>query len=195
MNKIILSLIGYGGSGKTSATRYLHDTYGFTPFTFSSVIRDYAAAHGIALTKRTDYANTHAEMIKKYGWDYTLNIGLNLPGARLCIDDVRSRKYAERIQQAGGLAIAFDCPTEVRFAHVRNHPDKAKYPATLEAFIQNEREDEATSIGAGLAFETGALMKTADYHVDASGSLEHTFSQLDTIVAALLEQERSSSYQ
>jgi cytidylate kinase len=186
MSKVILSLIGYGGSGKTSAANYLREKYDFTPFTFSVVIREYAAANGIELRNRIDYANTHAEMIKKYGWDYTLSIALGLKTNRLCIDDLRLRKYAEVIHGAGGKDIAFDCPVEARFSHVSNHPDKTKYPATLDVFMENEREDEAASIGVGLKFETASLMQEARYHLDASGSLDDTFRQLDSILRSVL---------
>jgi len=186
VSKLILSLIGHGGSGKTSAANYLQDEYKFTPFSFSLVIRGYAAAHSISLQKRANYASTHAEIIRKYGWDYTLSLALNLKADRICIDDVRSLPYADIIRDAGGKGIAFDCPVETRFAHVHNHPDKAKYPDTLNGFIENEREDEAITIGAGLQFETDLLMQSADYHIDASGSLENTFRQLDEIVQPLL---------
>jgi hypothetical protein len=185
VQKVILYLIGYGGSGKSSAAAYLQATYGFAPFAFSSVIRDYASKNGIALKKRADYANAHAEMLARYGWDYTVGAGLDMPSDRICIDDVRTRKYAERIKQAGGVSIAFDCPTEIRFAHVRDHADRVKYPATLDAFVQNECDDEKATIGTGLEFETAALMESADYHVDASKRLVDTFRQLDAIITQL----------
>jgi dephospho-CoA kinase len=187
MSKLILSLVGYGGSGKTSAAIFLQEKYGFAPFAFSSVIREYASANGIVLQNRTDYAKTHAAMIARYGWDYTLNIGLGIRSERICIDDVRSKKYAERIQRAGGISIAFDCPTEIRFEHVRNHHDRAKYPDSLAAFIQNERADEAALIGVGLQFETAALIDSADYHIDGSGTLESTLGQINAIVGSLLQ--------
>lgn len=186
MEKIIIYLVGHGGSGKTSAATYLQQKYNFTPFAFSASIREYAATNNIPLRKRADYANTHAEMLKKYGWDYVPQAALNSPDMRVCIDDVRSRRYAELIQRAGGVSIAFDCPLELRFAHTLNHPDRAKYPASLRAFMQNEQDDEATGIGAGLEFETDALMKLADHHIDATGSLRNTYDQLDDIVAPLL---------
>jgi cytidylate kinase len=186
MEKTILYLIGYGGSGKTSSATYLRQKYNFSPFSFSSVIRDYASQRGIELKKRTDYARTHAIMLKHYGWNYTVNIGLNIQSDRICIDDVRSRKYAECIRQAAGVGIAFDCPAKIRFAHVKNHPDTAKYPRILAEFIKNERDDENETIAPGLEFETAALMESADYHIDASKSLKDTFAQLDVIVLPLL---------
>lgn len=186
MSKVILSLIGRPGAGKTSAAKHLQEKYGFTPFNFGMVIRDYAAQNGIELKQRSDYANTHVEMIKKHGWDYTLNIALGLTDDYVCIDDLRSIKYVEAFAAAGGKTIAFDCPVAVRFAHVQAHPDKVKYPPTLEAFKQSEAEDEATLIAPELKFETDAVAQTADYHIDASGSLARTLEQLDQIVDAIL---------
>jgi dephospho-CoA kinase len=186
MRKVILSLIGHGGSGKTSAARYLQEHYGFNTFTPSMVIRSYAAEHTIIPQKRADYANVLAKINRKHGLSYMTDMAFEIPGERLCFDDLRSPVYAQRLQEAGGLTIAFDCPAEVRFAHVREHPDRAKYPASFEAFVQNERDDEAVTLDAGLQFETSALMATADYHVDATGSLDETLQQIDTIVRPLV---------
>lgn len=194
MNKITLYTIGYGASGKTSAGQYLQQKYGFVLFSFSAVIRDYAAAHNITLKNRHDYARTHAEMLEQNGWDYSLNLALELPDERICIDNVCSPKYAERIKQAGGISIAFDCPAGVRFAHIKNHPDKAKYPPTFEAFMQNERDDQATLIAPGLEFDTASLLESADYHIDATGTLEDTFRQLDDILQRIAPSVVQSAY-
>jgi len=192
MSKLIISLVGRPGTGKSSVAKHLEEKYGFTPFTFSTIIREYAAKNGIELTKRADYAATHAKMIAEHGWDYTLRIALSLSAKRICVDDLRSPKYAEVLRAAGGHEIAFDCPAEVRFAHVQEHGDKVKYPATFDEFMQAEHEDDATVIGPGLKFEIDELMKLADYHADASGSLEHTFEQVDVIVEALLNEHRKA---
>lgn len=192
MSKTILYLVGYGGSGKSSAAQYLQQKYGFVPFSFSAAIRDYAAEHNIALRSRLDYARTHAEMLSKNGWDYTLNLALQLPHDRICIDDVRSPKYADRIKQAGGMSIAFDCPPEVRFAHTQTHADKAKYPATFETFLQNERDDDATVIAPGLEFNIEQLLESADYHIDATGTLENTLEQLNSIIDRIVYHPRGS---
>jgi len=189
MTKTIIYLIGEGGSGKTSAATHLQQKYGFTSYAFGMIIRDYAQANGITLRKRADYAKTHAEILEKYGWDYVPRMALSSSAELICIDDVRARKYAELIERAGGVSIAFDCPVEVRFAHTLNHPDTAKYPATLHAFVQNEKEDRVENAVAGLKFETRALMKSARYRIDATGSLEDTFDQLDRIVVPLLARE------
>ncbi len=183
---MIISLIGHPASGKTSAAKHLEKTYGFTVFTFSKAIREYAAQNNIELKCRADYANTHARMLQEHGWDYTLRLALEQEATRLCIDDVRSPRFAEVLREAGSIDIAFDCPAAVRFAHVRENADSAKYPDTQEAFDRNEREDNEVVIGPGLEFNTDQVMKTANYHIDASGSLDNTLQQLDDIIAILI---------
>ncbi len=185
MQKILISLVGHPGSGKTSVARYLQEKHGFTPFSFSAVIRDYAAREGIRLEKRADYANTHARMLKEHGWDYTLQLALALDTERLCVDDMRVVRYAELLRREGGVEIAFDCPPETRFAHTQDHADTAKYPPDFATFIQNERDDDAVEIAPGLKFETDKVMQSADYHLDAAGTLEHTFEQINTIIAQI----------
>jgi len=186
MQKIIVSLVGHPGSGKTSVARYLQEKHDFMPFSFGTVIREYAAKEGIRLEKRADYANTHARILKEHGWDYTLQLALGLDTERLCVDDMRVVRYAELLRQAGGIEIAFDCPPETRFAHTQNHVDTAKYPTDFASFIQNERDDDAVEIAPGLKFETDKVMRTADYHLDAAGTLERTFEQTDTIIAQVM---------
>jgi len=185
MTKIIISLIGYGGSGKSSSAEYLKENFNFSTFTFSNVIREYAKEQNIVLRKRADFANTLAEIIKEYGLDYMLTIALNTKSNRICIDDLKLLPYAEIIHKLGGKTIAFDCPAETRFSHVRNHLDVAKYPTTLRDFLKNEHEDDAAILGKNLKFETTLLMKEADYHIDASKTLEDTFNQLENIVRPL----------
>lgn len=186
MTKLVISLVGRPGSGKSTAAQHLQQAYGFSVFTFSAVIREFAAANNITLRKRADYAATSAKIYKKYGRGYMVNRALQLDATRICIDDVRSPRFVDIIRKAGGISVAFDCPTGVRFAHVHNHPDKTKYPPTLEAFIANEREDEAVNLGPGITFAIDDALQAADHHLDASGSLAYTLEQLDAIVKPLL---------
>ncbi len=185
MTRVIVCLVGHPASGKTSAARYLEKNYGFTTFTFSAVIRDYAAKNDIELKQRADYANTHAHMLKEHGWDYTLQLALKLNTDRLCVDDLRSPRFAEALREAGSVDIAFDCPLAIRFAHLQGSTDSAKYPDTLEAFIENERKDNTVVIGPGLEFDTDRIMQNARYHIDASGTLVNTYRQLEKIISSL----------
>lgn len=185
MNRLIVSLIGRGATGKSSSAKYLAQHYGFMIFSFSDVIREYANSEGIPLRKRSDFAQTHAKLLKERGWDYSVQRALSLQSNRICIDDVRSPRYAEIIRNAGGKEIAFDCSTALRFSHARNHPDKARYPDSIEQFMQNEHEDDITTIAAGLEFDVESLIPKADYHIEATGTLEDTFSQLDEIMKLL----------
>jgi len=185
MTRTIVSLVGHPASGKTSVAKYLEQQYGFTVFTFSKVIRDYAGRNGIQLTCRADYANTHTRMLQEHGWDYTLKLALASDAGKLCIDDVRSPRFAEYLRAAGSIDIAFTCPTVVRFAHAQGNADKARYPATKEMFIENEQEDNKVVIGPGLEFNINFVMQTAPYHIDASGTLDYTYQQIDAIIAKI----------
>ena len=192
MTKVIISLLGDGGAGKTSANKHLHDTYGFTVVTISAVLREYAKEQHIELRSRPDYARTHAALVKAHGPTYLPNFALGLPTELLCIDDLRTPIYADKFREAGGVEVAFDCPVEIRFAHVRDHPDIAKYPKTLAQFIRNEELDEQVEVGSGVTLEAAKMMRSADYHIDASDSLAHTLEQLDDIVKPLLEKQAKS---
>jgi cytidylate kinase len=187
VSRHIISLIGYGGSGKSSVANHLHEKYGSAVFTFSKVIREYIEANGLALKKRADFAQAHAAIIEKFGPSYMTAAILALPGELVCVDDLRSQLYSDVLRKAGGKTMAFECPPAIRFAHVRNHADKVKYPPTKEAFIRNEQEDETITLGAGLDLDTASLMQQADYHIDASKSLESTFRQTDAIIDSLLQ--------
>ena len=189
MVRLIISLIGHPASGKTSTAKYLERKYGFTVFTFSQVIRDYAARNDIQLKRRADYANTHTRMLKEHGWDYTLKLALSSNTGRLCVDDVRSPRFAEVLREAGSVDIAFVCPAAVRFAHAQGNADMARYPDTEKVFIENEREDNGVVIGPGLEFDTDWVMQTAPYHIDASGTLDNTYRQLDKIVTTLIAKD------
>lgn len=186
MKKVIVSLVGYPASGKTSAAKYLEENYGFTVFSFSAAIREYAIKHDIALQRRADYANTHARMLREGGWDYTLKLALAQSADRLCVDDVRSPRFAAFLREAGSIDIAFDCPPAVRFAHTEGKAaDSAKYPGTQAAFAENERQDNEVVIGPGLEFDIDRVMEGCPYRIDASGTLEDTYGQLEAILRQL----------
>ena len=188
MVKTIVYLIGKAGSGKTSAAKYLQEKHDFTSFTFSTAIREYATSHNMPLNERADYARAHTAILREHGVSYMVNMALALPGDRICLDGVRSRAYADLIKQGGGVSIAFDCPTEIRFSRVKNSSDTSKYPNTLNAFIQSEKDDETAIKGSGITFETDVLMREADYHIDASQSYESVLAQLDTTAQVILAQ-------
>lgn len=190
MAKTIVYLVGRAGSGKTSAAKYLQEAHGFTFFTFSDAIRAYAVQHNLPLNERADYARAHSAILKEHGVGYMVNMALQIPTDRLCLDGVRSRAYADLIRQAGGIAIAFDCPVETRFSRIKDSADKAKYPTTLEAFVQSETDDEAAIEGSGITFETGALMEAAEHHIDATQHITAVRAQLDALVL-LLTQEKT----
>jgi hypothetical protein len=96
------------------------------------------------------------------------------------------QRYSDILREAGGKLLAFDCPAAIRFAHVRQHPDEVKYPKTLAAFTRNERADAAVALGAGLTWDTDALLQQADYHIDATRPLHDVFMAVDDSLKGLL---------
>lgn len=186
MSKVIISLIGYGGSGKTTTSQRLQKEYGFYVFTFSNALRSYADKHRIQLNTRADYARVHARIIDKYGVGYLPSLALSTGADLVCVDNLSSVVYADYFRKLGGKEIVFDCPVEVRFSRTRDSSDSAKYPSTLETFIQNERDDEAVEIGQGVRIEPTKLIGGADYHVDASLPLPAVLERVDNIIDQIL---------
>lgn len=187
MSKLIISLVGYGGSGKTTIAKHLHNKYGFYTFTFSNVIRDYAKKYAVQLNKRADFAKVHSRIIDDFGVEFLPSLALKTDDDLVCIDNLSSLVYADYLRKRGGQEIAFVCPTEVRFSRTHSSGDSAKYPSTIEAFIQNEQEDEKVIIGHGVRIETPKVIKTADYHVDTDYPLVDVIREVDNIIDLVLK--------
>ncbi|HEY8999448.1 MAG TPA: AAA family ATPase [Candidatus Saccharimonadales bacterium] len=186
MSKVIITLVGAAGSGKSSAARHLCEKYGFEMFTFSTAIREYAEAHNLPLKNRTDFAAAHKAIVAEQGVEYLPNRALDSRAEHLIIDGLRSRRYRTVLQAAGAKTIGFDCPAEIRFARTQGIADAAKYPGDFNAFVQNEHDEEQVRIGPGLRLETSVLVETADFRLNASRPQDEVFKNLDAIVERML---------
>jgi hypothetical protein len=124
-------------------------------------------------------------IIKEFGPSHLIDMVMKTPYDKLCVDGLRSMNYIGVLREAGAVMIALTCPVRVRYDRGLQLSDRAKYPDSLKAFIENERQDESVANQFGLRFDMEGMISQADFHIDGSKPVDDVQRQLDTVVAGI----------
>lgn len=183
--KLVVDIIGFPASGKSSICRHLAER-GFFVQRPSDVIREFAAKHNISLNGREDYITAHHELNKENPIaiiEPVLHSTENL----ICLDGMRSPYLLDRLLEEPfkTIIIALDCPIEIRYQRMRDDDERKgthRAPATFEAFQADEQPDYYND-DPNVA-NMGTMMKRADFVVDASQDATAVQQAVDTILDA-----------
>ncbi len=178
--RLLLGLAGDPGSGKSAGAEYLTAVHAFSAFMGSAFLKQLAAIQGVELRQRVDYGNFQRRLRLERSQSFATDAMLNMPGNRIVNNGIRNRFDVQRLQEAGGLVVAFACPIIIRYERTRGTDDK--YPDILEDFIAAEAQeyDDPDPFGQ----HTHWAMENADYTVDSSRPLAEVHKELDKIVTA-----------
>ncbi len=182
-SKLVINIVGYPGSGKSSVCEPLTDQ-GFLIHRPSDILRAYAAKHGIQLTGRQDYVNLHRAMNNDNPY-FIIEPVINSTDTKICIDGLRCPVLLDKLQAEvrNVITIALDCPIEERFKRVQTDDIRRnthRAPANLKAFRADELLDY-TNPDRNLP-NMEEMMARADYTIDASKTPQQIADDLFAIL-------------
>jgi dephospho-CoA kinase len=178
----VIGAIGLNGSGKDELVDYLHEQYDVPRLSLGDIVRDIAEKEGIRPTR--DNLHDISEIyFARHGRDYF---------ARKLVDQIRDRDT--QVVAVTGVRSPADVGTlkeefgddfvlvhvqvgdpALRFARTQQR-DKARDPGTLEAFLEQDREEREI-------FEIDEAVKEADLSIRNDRSLEKFYERIDECVA------------
>jgi dephospho-CoA kinase len=149
-----IGLVGLSRTGKGTAAKYLEENFGFASFTMSDVIREYAKANDITLSRKPDFWATRNRMNEIFGEDYLLaetlkNLGLKYQAypeqvKGIVIDGIRDIRNALNLKDLPtSLLLALISNDELR--HQRKRTERPEDFTKFADFLADEA-DERTII-------------------------------------------------
>lgn len=185
MHKIVIDVVGLGGSGKSKVCEYICDTYGFELYRPSDVLRAYASSHGIRLATRQDYIDIHHRLIEDDPIAIIRPV-LESTAQRICLDGMRAPlPYLELRDRLGAKLIYLDCPAEERLRRIQHDPSRSGHRVDTDpaAMLANEAPDMANP-NRHLP-NMAEMRELADYVVDGSQPLEDVKTAVAQIIVSL----------
>jgi dephospho-CoA kinase len=175
--RLVLGLAGYPQTGKTTSSNYLADVHGFKIFECSRMIRSTASELGVDLDTRFSFDRFFREQQIVRGMSWLSDIILASEEKRILQTGLRSLYDFCNIKAAGGFVVALTCPPEICINRV--DASDAKNPLTLTEYVEHKASEESPNIYGS---HTDWCVANADYTIDTSGPVEHTYSELDHVV-------------
>jgi dephospho-CoA kinase len=182
MSKIILGFIGPLASGKDVSKKYLAEKYGASGHRFSTMLRDILNRLYLPIT-RANMQNLSSDLRRRFGSDTM---------ARVIGEDVKNDNHdiivVEGIRRLADIItlkdfpnfylISLDADPRIRYDRlVKRSENVGDATKTYEEFLaDHDKEAEA---------EVPAVMKTAKYKIDNSGTLTDLYAQIDKIISLI----------
>lgn len=182
---IIIGLTGRNAAGKTTAAEVLA-ARGFTSVSLSDVIREEAKQRGLSAVRENLIALGN-ELRERHGPGALaqLTVARMLPDRNYAVDSIRHPAEVRALTEAGSASFSLFhvfAPLEARFARSLARQREGD-GATLEAFIQQEeREFASSNAAAQQLLETERL---ADRVIDNDGTLDEFTARLTATLQML----------
>ena len=181
MRRVIAQIIGQPGSGKSEVTHHAAQR-GFQPVKVSGLIEEYALPRGIALDTRQDYLAALQQMRRELGKTVLSRTITCMLEPRIWVDGLRGPGDVAIVRRQGPV-IALDCPPEIRYERIAPR-NRTLDRVTFEQFVEDElRESENSD---PFAPATAAVIRSADYQIDASQPLVQVLEEVDAIIEPYL---------
>lgn len=183
MKKIILGLSGHPSGGKDTVADYIVSNYGFEHISTGDSLRSYIEKNNLGSTDRTNMNHIVTDLRKKFGTDFLVREVLETnTSPRLVLSGLRSSGEAKAIKNVGGYIVAVDASMRSRYNRALKR-GRIGDNISFEKFSEEQlAEDNPNDPNAP---SVAAVTSIADEHIDNSATLEHTFSQTDTIMKRL----------
>jgi dephospho-CoA kinase len=177
---MIVGLTGPNAAGKGEVVAHLR-ALGFAAHSLSDVVRDEAAARGVA-PEREQLIRIGNELRRAGGAGILAERILPRLGGRDVVDSIRNPSEVAVMRRLPAFwLLGVDAPARVRFARsvARSRPGD---PVTFEEFEERERQENSSDPDAQQLATTLVL---ADRVVTNGGSIEALHAEIDRTLAAL----------
>jgi dCMP deaminase len=188
---MLIGLTGRNASGKGEVAKYL-EKKSFYYYSLSDVIRDEVRSHGQPLTRET-LIETGNNLRRRFGAAVLAERILEKTenDKHYVIDSIRNPKEVEALRRTKDFKLLrVNAPAELRFERLKQRA-RAGDPTRFEDFQELEqREMQGDENSQNLL----AVEAMADIEIVNDGHLEHLYSQIDSLIPALLRQAPRPSW-
>lgn len=181
-NKIIIGLVGSLASGKETTKKYLAEKYNAKDCRFSSILRD--VLERVALPNSRDNLQKLSTVLRASFGENLLAKAIAMDASKLeaqivVIDGVRRFTDIEHLNELPNfILVKIDADPKIRYERMKlrneNAGDDVK---TFEEFMSDHDKEADRQIPE--------VMKTAQYSIDNSGTLEDLYRQIDELLEKL----------
>lgn len=179
---LVIGLTGPNAAGKGEVASYLEGK-GFRAHSLSDIVREEAARGGFP-PEREHLIRTGNLLRREGGAGVLAERLAPRIGRRDVVDSIRNPAEVEVLRRIPGFTLlAVIAGEEVRFRRMRAR-GRSGDPATFEAFLERERQENASDPSAQRIADTVAL---ADHVVVNDGDLEALRAAVDRWIAGLFD--------
>ena len=184
MSKVIIGLVGSLASGKDTTKKYLVEKYNAKDCRFSTILRDILNRIAIP-NSRENLQKISTVLRENFGEDLLAkaiaNDASKLDADMVIVDGVRRFTDIEHLKDLPNfILIKIDADPNKRYERMKtrneNVGDSAK---TYEQFLEDHNAEADRQIGD--------VMKTADYVIENTGTLDDLYNQIDKIISNLMK--------
>ncbi len=187
---MLVGIVGFNGSGKDTAAKYLIDVHGFSHIDLGNEIRLELKKLGKNHLDRGEMRLLANDFRKKFGNDYWAKLALSnySPSKKLVITSLRNPSEVDLIKSKGGFIIEVFAGIKTRYLRtverVKSDPNSHGDVSSFEEF----KKKEEIELKSNDVSEQHGLkcVKMADYRVNNNNSEKELFFGLNEIIASNL---------
>lgn len=182
MSKIIIGLTGLIASGKDVSKKYLIEKYGASSHRFSQPLRDILTRLYLPAT-RSHMQTLSLDLRTRFGSEILAQVIStdlkNDPREIVIIDGIRRQDDIKNLQNFPGFyLVSIEADPTIRYKRVvKRQENPGDDKKTWEEFLFDEQQEAELQIPA--------VMKTAKYTLDNTGTLPELYAQIDQIMAKI----------
>lgn len=186
MEKCVIDIIGFAGSGKSQLCEYIVKKYGFELYRPSDALRAYAREHDRELNNRQDYIDIHHEIIAHDPLAIIAPV-FRSTAPRICLDGMRAPiPFLELKERFDAQLVYLDCPAEERLARIQSDTSRSGHRVAMSlAALQADEAPDLHNPNRNLP-NMDEMRSLADFIIDASQPKDAVMRQADDILAKLL---------